>query len=238
MLSITTTTAQQAIFSLAAGQTALPVQISAVITETNPALSRVRATLNWNDGTPPVSFGPGKPLNLSATRNLAVGSYFITLTAFNYLQPQPQTTSIFFSFEIQPQQIVQVPQEFLFGPILPMDDGFPNAQQWAFSLGNDLDVLKSSVKMLLITSKGERIMQPTYGTLLKRALFEPSTNSIQTIVQQEITEALANFEPRVSLESLSVSRADTGGRSLLVNARFQSRISLTTFNISVPVSVS
>jgi phage baseplate assembly protein W len=234
MVTITTSTPKQSTFTVLTGKNYFPVQIEAVVAETNPALTRVGATLDWNDGTPPVIFTPGNPINISATRNLFVGSYYITLSAFNYRQPQPDQTAIYFSVQIQPQQILAMPQDYLFGPILPMDSGFPNARQWNFNLGTNLDVLKSSVKMLLITTKGERVMQPTYGTLLRRVIFEPSTNSISTIVQQEITEALTEFEPRVNLETFNIQKADANGRSVVVNATFLSKISQSTFSLSIP----
>ncbi len=234
MIQITTTTSKQSVFTVTPGKSYFPVRIQASITETNAALSRVGGTLDWNDGTPPVTFTPSKPITVDLTRNLALGTYYITLTGFNYLQPQPQRTSIYFSVEIQPQQIVAVPQTYLFGPILPMDNEFPNAQQWNFNTSTNLDVLKSSVKMLLITTKGERIMQPTYGTLLRRAIFEPSTDSITTIIQQEINDALNQFEPRVALDSINIQRGDPGGRSVIVNASFLSKVSQSTFSLSLP----
>lgn len=234
MITITTPTSRQSVFTVNPGKSYFPVRIQASITETNAALSRVGGTLDWNDGTPPVVFTPGKPITVDVTRNLALGTYYITLSAFNYLQPQPQRTAIYFSVVIQPQQILAIPQTYLFGPILPLDNEFPNAQQWNFNVGTNLDLLKSSVKMLLITTKGERIMQPTYGTLLRRAIFEPSTDAISTVIQQEINAALTQFEPRVALETFSIQRADPGGRSVVVNASFLSKISQSTFSLSIP----
>jgi phage baseplate assembly protein W len=236
MLTITATTPRSNSFTVLSGKTYYPVRIQATVTDTNAAVTPVGATLDWNDGTPPVSFPPDKPLVIDTTRNLYVGTYFITLTGFNYLQPTPQSSSVYFSVEVQPQSVVPPQQEYLFGPILPLDNGFPNAEQWNFNLGTNLDVLRSSVKMLLITTKGERIMQPTYGTLLRRVVFEPSTDSISTIVQQEITDALALFEPRVALQSFNIQRADRGGRSVIVNATFLSKISQSTFSLVVPFS--
>lgn len=234
MLSITSTTEQRRTFTVLAGKSYFPVRIQAYITETNSALTRVGATLDWNDGTPPVTFTPGKPVTVNVTRNLSIGTYFITLTAFNYLQPTPQRSSVYFSVEVQPQHLLAVPQDYLFGPILPLDDGFPNAQQWNFNTGTNLDVLKSSVKMLLITTKGERIMQPSYGTTLRRIIFEPNENSMSSVIQQEITDALSRFEPRVRLESFNVKKADKGGRTVIVNALFMSKISQSTFSMSLP----
>src|SRR5208337_3284460 len=91
------------------------VDLQATITEANPALSLVGASLDWNDGTAVIQFGPqAKPLAIDSTRNLFVGRYFVTLTAWNYQNPDPQRTSAYFSIEIQPQQFTPVPTNYLF----------------------------------------------------------------------------------------------------------------------------
>lgn len=232
MVTITTTTEKTISAMVLPGKNYSPVRIQAVVTETSPALSVVGATLDWNDGTPPVIFTPAKPITIDTTRNLFFGTYYITLTAFNYAQPKRDQKSVYFSVEVQPETRIPVPQDYLFGPILPLDDGFPNAQQWNFNTSTNLDVLKSSVKMLLITTKGERIMQPTYGTLLRRTIFMPNTDSITTVIRQEITEALNQFEPRVSLQTFDIKKASN--RSVTVNATFLSKISQSTFSLSLP----
>ena len=76
--------------------------------------------------------------------------------------------------------------------------------------------------MLLITSKGERVMSPTYGTNIKRILFELNLASVETILQQEIAQAVAVWEPRVVLQFLEVTR-DTNKRNVSVRATFLSR---------------
>ena len=234
MVTITPTTAKQSIFTVLSGKTYYPVSIVATVTETNPALTRVGATLDWNDGTPAVVFTPGSSISINTARNLPLGTYYITLSAFNYAQPAPQRTAYYFSVQVQPQQIMAIPQDYLFGPILPLDNQFPNAEQWSFNTSTNLDVLKSSVKMLLITTRGERIMHPTYGTMLRRIVFEPSTSSISTVIRQEITEALTQFEPRVALDSFNIQKADKNGKSVVVHASFLSKVSQSTFSLALP----
>lgn len=235
MVTITTNLASSLSFTASVNSGYFPVTIAATVTETNPALTMVGATLDWNDGTPAVNFGPSKPLSINTTRNLYVGTYYLTLTAFNYLRPTPQTVRQYFSVEVMPASTVPVPNDFLFGPILPLDDGFPNAAEWNFNTSTNLDVLKSSVKMLLLTTKGERIMQPTYGTYLRRAVFDLSTDSIGGIIQKEIDEALNQFEPRVRLDSFTIQR-QPNQRSVIVLADFVSKLNQSTFQIALPLS--
>lgn len=234
MVTITTTLAKQITQMVLPGKQYGAVTISATVSDNNASVNNVEATLNWNDGTPPVVFSPARTININSTRNLAIGTYFITIAAQNFLQPTPQQTAAYFTVDVQPEQIAPQPSLFLFGPILPMDDGFPNPEQWNFNVGNDLQILKSSVKMLLITNKGERIMVPPYGTNLRRVVFEPNTDSITSLIRQEIDEALNQYEPRVSLDTFTVKRI--GPRDVLVNTTFLSKINQASFSLSLPIS--
>jgi uncharacterized protein len=231
MVVITSTTPKLTVLALGQGSNFIPVTISAIVQETNPALTRVGATLDWNDGTQPVIFSPSNPLSINVTRNLGIGTYYVEITGFNYIQPAPQVVNAFLTVEIQPNQMAPVVQPFVFGPILPLDDQSPNVLNWNFNLGSNLEILKSSIKMLLITTKGERIMQPTYGTFLRRIIFSPNTDSVYANIQQEITDALTQFEPRASLQDFTVQSSN---RSVTVNANFLSKINQNTFVLTLP----
>jgi len=238
MLSISLQTAstisgQQTTIMVLPGKNYFPVEVVATLAESDPGLTWLAGSLDWNDGTKPITFGPGQsPIAVSETRHLTAGSYFLTLRVNNYRQPTPDQLAAYYSLTIQPEQRVSVPENFLFGPILPRDNGFPNASQWNFNTASDIQVLASSVKMLLITAKGERLNLPTYGTRLRRLVFEPSTSAVSGLVQQEITEALSLWEPRVSLESLVMTQERP--REVLVNASFVSKINQSSFSLALP----
>lgn len=217
------------------GKSYYPVRLQATISDTDPGISWLAGSFDWNDGTPPVTFGPTQDsISVDETRHLAVGTYFLTLRANNYRQPTPDQTAAYYSVTIQPEQRVPDREVFLFGPILPRDNGYPNAAQWNFDIANDVQVLASSVKMLLITAKGERLNLPTYGTRLRRMVFEPKTSAINSLAQQEITEALSLWEPRVSLDSFALE--NVGPREILVTASFTSKINQSTFSLALPFS--
>jgi phage baseplate assembly protein W len=72
-------------------------------------------------------------------------------------------------------------------------------------------------------------MQPEYGTNLKLILFELETTGIESMVQQEIIDATTRWEPRVTLQFLTVEK--TGDRSITVNATFISKLNQQDFMI-------
>jgi len=62
--------------------------------------------------------------------------------------------------------------------------------------------IKSNIKSLLLTQKGERLMQPTFGSNLQRALFEQNSNNLDTFIEDTIMEAIDTWMPYVTIESI------------------------------------
>ncbi len=225
--------------SISGGTTS--VSFDAVVEETDTSLpfQLVGASVDWNDGSQPQQY-PGPSLEqpsplllLGLRRALGVGVYAVTVTAHNNRSPQPDTVKAVLPITISQAGLKAAPPRNIFGPIIPRDDGLPNTQTWMFDTDSDLAILQSNIKMLLITTKGERIMQPTYGTNLRRIIFELQVASIETIIQQEITQAINQFEPRVTIAALQVQRVPSNPRSVNVNCTFLSKQNGQPFEVNL-----
>ena len=59
------------------------------------------------------------------------------------------------------------------------------------------------------TRKGQRIMNPTFGTIIWDLLMEPLTPKIRDLLTKDIT-AIANFDPRVYPSQIKVNEYDRG----------------------------
>tara|TARA_R110000765_G_scaffold149464_2_gene252111 strand:+ start:2569 stop:3012 length:444 start_codon:yes stop_codon:yes gene_type:complete len=88
-------------------------------------------------------------------------------------------------------------------PVTPGDGGF-------FSQSMDKEVVAQNLKQLLLTSKGERLMYPSFGTNLRAALFEPITAVLISELQADIKNAVRAYEPRVVIRDVSVTRGKGG----------------------------
>ena len=64
------------------------------------------------------------------------------------------------------------------------------------------DQIKSNIKSLLLTQKGERVMQPNFGSDLRKCLFEPITQTLDSFIEDNITEAINTWMPYVTVESI------------------------------------
>lgn len=228
-------------FKEANGVGGVTVTLQAQIYETDTNLSGrwLTATLDWNDGTPAIQLGQvsldalGQPFwAISSMRSLKPGGYVVVLRAHNYRAPIEDTVQINYFITVVPSKAPYIPPHLIFGPILPRDAGFPNPQQWEFQLDSDILVLESSVKMLLLTAKGDRVMEPTYGTNIRKYLFEANISNTESLIREEIVSAFALWEPRVDLVGMNVVR-DIAGRSITLDLTLVSKLNRQPFETSV-----
>ena len=76
----------------------------------------------------------------------------------------------------------------------------------------------SAVKHLILTNKGERPFQPNLGTDINRLLFENIDVGIAARLSEEIEALIKGYEPRVELDSVTVTPDyDNNGFSAEIN---------------------
>lgn len=68
-----------------------------------------------------------------------------------------------------------------------------------------LDEAKSNVVNLLLTRKGERVMQPELGTNIYKILFENVGSSIGIILEQDIRDAIKTWLPYLVVTKVEVN---------------------------------
>ena len=64
----------------------------------------------------------------------------------------------------------------------------------------------SNLKNLILTRKGERFMQPDFGTDVYDSLFEQSTDDLETVIQDGLNEDIAFWLPYIEVENIFVNR--------------------------------
>ena len=69
----------------------------------------------------------------------------------------------------------------------------------------DEDAVKESIKNLILTNRGERLMQPTLGGDVQAMLFENITPSVITLIEDKIRDTIEINEPRAELVDVIVS---------------------------------
>jgi len=69
----------------------------------------------------------------------------------------------------------------------------------------DEDSVKESIKNLVLTDRGERLMQPNLGGNVRAMLFENKTPAGLKLVEDQIKSTISIYEPRAILEDVVVS---------------------------------
>jgi phage baseplate assembly protein W len=67
------------------------------------------------------------------------------------------------------------------------------------------DKVAESIRIILETEPGERIMRPTFGCGLKRYLMQPNTVATRALIKRDVESALRSFEARIAVTSVDVS---------------------------------
>jgi hypothetical protein len=69
------------------------------------------------------------------------------------------------------------------------------------------DDIRESLRILMSTFPGERVMQPTYGCGLRELVFENITESVKTEIRDRIERAILFFESRIVLNRIGLDPA-------------------------------
>ncbi|MEO0972750.1 MAG: GPW/gp25 family protein [Pseudomonadota bacterium] len=94
--------------------------------------------------------------------------------------------------------------------------------------------IEQSLRILLSTRPGERVMQPNYGCGLGRLMFEPLNEGTVTRIRHAIDQAVLFFEPRITLDEVRVSVDEQRDGVLLVDLHYTIRGTNTRANMVFP----
>lgn len=84
--------------------------------------------------------------------------------------------------------------------------------------------VKTNIRNLLLTQRGERIMQPEFGSGLREILFEFNNEDVSAQIQTTIETTLQKWLPYVSVESIEIEQTDSLKDNNRVNVSIDFRI--------------
>jgi phage baseplate assembly protein W len=86
------------------------------------------------------------------------------------------------------------------GIAFPPRVGADGRLAWSAGAAN----VRESIQIILLTEWKERVMAPQFGGSLGLFLFEPNNVTTRHLIKDRIAKALAQWEPRVAVESVEV----------------------------------
>ena len=100
-------------------------------------------------------------------------------------------------------------------------------------LEHEADVA-SSLQILLSTTPGERMMQPLYGCNLSEFLFQSLDTRFKTLMADKVDSAILYYEPRVTLESVTLDDSRAVEGIVLIQVVYQVKSTNSRFNFVYP----
>lgn len=118
---------------------------------------------------------------------------------------------------------------------------FPPSFDWRSkeaTLVSQVEDIEQSLRILLGTVPGERVMQPHYGCGLKRMVFETLNDSTATEIRDIVAKAILFFEVRITLHGVDLDWSDIADGLLRLKLDYTVRTTNTRTNMVYPFYLS
>ena len=87
-----------------------------------------------------------------------------------------------------------------------------------------------NIKNLLLTAKGERVMQPDFGSDLRALLFEQADENIDDKIEETILESISTWLPYIDISNVNISQDETKPNQMKVDIDFSLNYEPDRFN--------
>jgi len=94
------------------------------------------------------------------------------------------------------------------------------------------DSIEESIKIILSTKPGERLMRPDFGCRIHELMFAPNTPETHNLAIFYVTEALKKWENRILIKEVTVN--ETSDSSIDINIEYRIRDTNSFYNLVYP----
>ena len=100
---------------------------------------------------------------------------------------------------------------------------------------SEVEHIRQSVRDILVTPVGSRVMRREYGSLLSALIDQPQTPALRLQIMAACYSAIRKWEPRVSLTTITFERSETDG-GLYVDITGTRSANGQPFSLTIPLS--
>jgi phage baseplate assembly protein W len=128
---------------------------------------------------------------------------------------------------------VQDPERAFLGTGWTFPPTFSRAANAVVMVSADADI-RQSLWVLFTTAPGERVMLETYGCDLWRMVFTNLTATVITQIGDAVRMAVLNWEPRIDVDAVEVSRAPDQDGLISITVAYTVRHTNSRSNLVFP----
>jgi uncharacterized protein len=93
--------------------------------------------------------------------------------------------------------------------------------QGRFAMTNERSELDQSIRIILSTPLGQRVMRPTFGSRLQDLVFAPNNSHTLAEARRFTEEALGMWEPRIQISQINVHTDDQDRNCLVISIEYE-----------------
>lgn len=115
---------------------------------------------------------------------------------------------------------------------------------WEFPVGTDRTGaiersagerdIEASIRLIIGTAKGERVMRPTFGCGIHDYTFETINTTTLSLLERSVRDALVRWEPRIEVTAVEATPENVAEGLLLISVDYVARRSNTEANLVYP----
>ena len=94
--------------------------------------------------------------------------------------------------------------------------------------------IRQSIRLILETARGERVMRPDFGCGLHERVFAMNDATTRGAAADDVREALLRWEPRIDVLDVTASAGGDAEEVLLINIEYRVRATDSRFNLVYP----
>lgn len=104
-------------------------------------------------------------------------------------------------------------------------------ERGTMALVSDNDEIEQSIRIILSTAPGQRVMRPDFGCRIHELVFAPNNATTAGMAERYVTEALGRWEPRIELQDVNVAPDPSNPARLAISVEY--RVAATHSNRSL-----
>lgn len=94
--------------------------------------------------------------------------------------------------------------------------------------------IEQSIRLVLGTAKGERVLQPRFGCGIHDYVFAAVNTSTLTLIESAVREALVRWEPRIEVLDVTARRSELDAGRLPISIDYRVRNTNAEGNLVFP----
>lgn len=110
-------------------------------------------------------------------------------------------------------------------------------QSGSIAMGSGPDDIDASLRVVLLTAPGERVMRPQFGCRIWDLVFEPINANTLGLMAEAVRDAASQWEPRIELDEVEVTPDPERQGTVLIDIRYRVKATNDVRNLVHPFYV-